>query len=79
MSLKIEWWKIYSLLQVWEDKSSATKQEVQSLVGKLNFVAKCICPGRIFIARMLQFLISLSSSRKSKHCIPVEFKKDINW
>ncbi len=71
--------EIDSLLQVWEGKSSATKQEVQSLVGKLNFVAKCVHPGRNFIARMLQFLRSLSSSRKSKHCIPVEFKKDVNW
>ncbi len=48
--------EIIALLKKWELKSSATKKEVQQLIGKLNFVAKCVRPGRIIISRMLEFL-----------------------
>ena len=33
------------LLSTWSAKSHATKQEVQSLVSSLNFLAACIRPG----------------------------------
>ncbi len=51
--------EIIALLKKWELKSSATKKQVQQLIGKLNFVAKCVRPGGIFISRMLEILRGL--------------------
>ncbi|RLC09102.1 MAG: hypothetical protein DRI57_22775, partial [Deltaproteobacteria bacterium] len=36
--------EINALTAVWLNKESATVKEVQSLIGKLNFVAKCVIP-----------------------------------
>ncbi len=72
--------EIDSLLEVWENILRASKQEVQSLMGKLSFVATCVRPGRIFIARMLVFLRSISKPNviKSRNCIPERLMKDVN-
>ena len=51
--------------------------EIQSLLGKINFVAACVRPGRIFISRLLQWFIVLYHSDMKKHPIPVYVKKDI--
>jgi hypothetical protein len=69
--------EIKELLQLWMNKVYATKKEVQQLVGKLNFVAKCVSPGRIFIARLLEFLRSF----KDEGSLPLseEFRKDVDW
>ena len=39
------------LLRSWLDRESATLRHIQYLMGKLNFVASCFRPGRIFISR----------------------------
>ena len=41
-----------ALLAEWEQKSTVTKKEVQSIVGKLNFMDACVRPGRLFISRI---------------------------
>lgn len=46
--------EIKALIVRWLDKDQATLKEIQSLLGKLNFVAACVRPGRIFISRMLK-------------------------
>ena len=48
--------EIRSLLTVWLNKETASIKEIQSLLGKLNFIAACVRPGRIFISRMLKWL-----------------------
>ena len=41
-------------LDQWKcSKKVATKKEIQSLVGKLQFIAKCCKPGRCFLSWML--------------------------
>ena len=45
--------EILALVQIWLVKSTATLKEIQSLLGKLDFVAACIKPSRIFVSRML--------------------------
>ena len=45
--------EISDLSQFWLNKSSATLKEIQSLLGKLHFVAACVKPSRIFVSRML--------------------------
>ena len=42
------------LLRQWLFKEQASIKEIQSLLGKLNFIAACVKPGRIFISRMLK-------------------------
>jgi hypothetical protein len=43
-------------LLCWIDKKFAKLKEIQSLVGKLNFIASCVKPGRIFMSRLLNWL-----------------------
>ena len=47
---------IISILTSWLSKSKASLKETQSLLGKLNFAAARVRPGRIFISRMLKWL-----------------------
>ena len=71
--------EIMSLLSVWLDKSEASLKEIQSLLGKLNFVAPCVRPGRIFISRMLKWLKVLYRQNSNLNVIPGYVKKDILW
>jgi hypothetical protein len=47
------------------------------LLGKLNFVAQCVKPGRIFISRLLNWLREISD--KGSFCIPLDLKIDLLW
>ena len=64
------------LLPKWLSKRSATKTELQSLIGKLAFVSKCVRPGHLFLTRILDTLRSL---RCNHHRVKLsaEFQKDI--
>ena len=66
------------LLPKWLTKKSATKTELQSPIGKLAFVSKCVRPGRLFLTRILDTLRSL---RRNHHRVKLsaEFRKDIRW
>ena len=64
------------LLKEWLFEEQAPIKEIQSLLGKLNFVAACVKPGRIFISRMLKWLYSKDLQ---KYHIPPYVKKDILW
>ena len=65
---------IESLLGAWSIRRSATKSELQSLVGKLSFVLECVSQSRFFLARtyallrtvngILVILVSLGSFEK---------------
>ena len=54
-------------------------KEIQSLLGKLNFVAACVRPGRVFISRMLKWLKVLYKLDEKQHIIPNFVKKDLEW
>ena len=72
--------EILELLDGWSDKSVASLKEVQSLIGKLNFVASCVRPGRVLISRMLTFLRSFSLNKGLKVLtLSSEFRKDVAW
>lgn len=70
--------EITQLLDLWATKKSATKVQLQSLLGKLQFVAKCVRPGRLFIARMLPFLSKLKAQHHRFH-LDTQFRKDLSW
>ncbi|CAG2206889.1 unnamed protein product [Mytilus edulis] len=49
---------IQKILLFWTNKRSAKLRDIQSLVGKLNFMASCVRPGRVFMSRLLNWLRS---------------------
>ena len=57
--------EIQALLTYWEGKDKATRLELQSLLGKLQFVAGCVHPGRIFMARLLNFFLRTTKATGS--------------
>ncbi len=69
--------EILDLLGLWGSKVVATRQEVQSIIGKLSFIASVVRPGRVFIARLLNFLRGLPD--RGQHQLPIEFHKDLAW
>ena len=44
---------IQETLRQWTNRKSATLQELQSLIGTLQFACKVICPGRPFLQRII--------------------------
>ena len=64
-------------LETWLYKTAAQRREVESLIGKLQFMAKCIRAGRIFLSRLIQSIRTMN--RKDRYNIPVEARKDIAW
>lgn len=70
--------EISTLVEQWLHKSVATLKEVQSLVGKLNFVASCVKPGRIFISRILNFLREFNGKNRTLE-VSTELSKDLLW
>ncbi len=69
--------EITGLVDCWLGKTHATRREIQSLVGKLNFVASCVRPGRVFISRMLTFMSGLPN--RGKFQLSSDFRLDLMW
>lgn len=69
--------EILTLLGKWSGIRQASRKQIESLLGKLNFVASCVRSSRIFICRMLNFLRGLP--RRGVFEIPLEFQKDVQW
>ena len=65
-------------LKLWSNKRRASKKDIQSLAGKLQFIAKCCPYGRCFMARILAALKGL---KRQSHRIYLNeaLRKDIRW
>lgn len=61
----------------WLSKKEAKRKEVESIVGLLNFVAKCVRPSRIFMTRLFDFLKEMPL--KGSVELSDGFKQDISW
>ena len=70
--------EIQELLAVWKQKIKCTKVELQSLLGKLSFVVKCVRQSRVFLNRILSLLRSFDD-KDNDIPIDIEFQKDIQW
>ena len=70
--------EIEQLLIQWMTKHSAKKVELQSLIGKLCFVTKCVRQSRIFLNRMFALLRSMDTNQTVVK-LTESFKKDIRW
>ena len=68
--------EIKQLLRTWETKSTMTLQELQSLLGKLNFACNTVRSGRVFVSRIINELKNFKYGRKR---VSQQLKQDINW
>ena len=64
-------------LSDWEQRISCSLKDVQRIIGKLQFVCAVVRPGRVFLARMLEFLCNMPYEKRSK--ITADFRRDIRW
>ena len=65
------------MCQNWVKKSFCTKRELQSLLGSLLYVAKCIKYARFFLNRMLTLLRENAAEKRIR--VTEEFKSDLKW
>ena len=80
MTMEISQDKMHTIkleLDSWLLKTSSTRRELESLIGKLQFLAKCVRAGRIFISRLIQWLKGMN--RTCKYTIPQEAKNSPVW
>ena len=69
--------EILLLLRKWLGRSRATKKQVQSVIGSLNFMAACVRPGRVFMARLINCLRGMPDAAAVK--LSPCFQQDIKW
>lgn len=81
MSISIPQEKVQEVLRDmprWCTRRTCTQTQLQSLVGKLNFFAKVIVPGRIFTRRLIDLIYTVS--RPSHHITITRLaREDIHW
>ena len=61
----------------WLLRNVATKRELQSILGLLLYVHKCVKPERVFLNRMLD-LLRFAHGRQKVTLTP-DFKRDLRW
>ena len=61
----------------WSTKTYCSKRDLQSLLGSLLYVSKCVKHSRFFLNRMLKLL--RDNHDTTKILITPEFKKDLAW
>ena len=54
-----------------------SNQQLQSLLGSLLFIYKCVRPARVFLNRMLQFLRLMGTQKIVT--LSAEFFRDLHW
>ena len=64
-------------LEKWKVKEKATRKDIESLIGKLQFAARCVRPGRIFLARLINWL--KTTTRNRHYMVDMQARKDIMW
>ena len=69
--------QIQQLCRTWIHKYQCTKKELQSLLGSLLYISKCVKNSRFFLNRMLALLRANTTSKVIT--LDSDFKKDLNW
>ena len=80
MTMEISQQKMKDIMEeikTWLNRTAAKRKEVESLIGKLQFLAKCIKAGWIFLSRIIQWIRGMN--RQEEYPIPMEARKDIAW
>ena len=69
--------ELHELLLSWLDKEKFTRTQLESLIGKLQFITACVRPGRVFICRLLNVL--RETPRTGLQLVPHQLKLDVTW
>ena len=69
--------EIIDMCKNWSKNATCTKNKLQSLLGSLLYVSKCVKPARVFLNRMLQVL--RQQAHKPILTLPTAFFKDLQW
>ena len=72
--------KLENIMQMcakWQNKIFCSKSGLQSLLGSLLYVSKCVRPAKTFPNLMLQFLRSMEGNSSTR--LTVEFFKHLKW
>ena len=65
------------MVNEWLKKKTCTKRQLQSLLGLLLYIHKCMKPARAFLNRMLALLKSGHASQKID--LTSYFRHDLRW
>ena len=57
---------IVKMCDEWQNKKFCSKRELQSLLGSLLYVSKCVRSASAFLNRMLQFLRSMKGNSSTR-------------
>ena len=68
---------IQTVCTQWVGRQTCTKKELQSLLGSLLYISKCVHSSRIFLNRMLDTL--RSHFGKEDILLDQNFHRDLNW
>ena len=72
--------EIKSEIKLWTKKTTITRRDLQSLLGKLFWLAKVVRLARAFMGRLLQQLRSMANSKDMcKVKLSDESRKDLKW
>ncbi|KAL9981545.1 hypothetical protein ACROYT_G010257 [Oculina patagonica] len=69
---------LHKLVSAFLSRSRATKKQLQSLAGKLNWACRGVYGGRTFLRRILDMMNSLPSNA-TKYRLSSDFHADIRW
>ena len=69
--------EIHNKCKSWQNRTSCSTNELQSLLGALLYVSNCVNMSRVFLKRMLEVL--RNHHGKKKVLLDQEFHKDIQW
>lgn len=79
MTISIPPHKVQETLRVvnkYRARRSMTRKDLQSLIGRLIHIAKCVSPARLFVSRLLDAL----RETKTKYIkISTQMKEDLEW
>jgi hypothetical protein len=72
---------IHEELSLWNERSTASREELQSIIGVLSFAAKVVPTGRTFLRRMIDHLKDLpsNSTNTQQHPLSDSFDRDLQW
>ena len=68
---------IKKICQSWKNKTKCTKRELQSLLGSLLYISKCVKNSRFFLNRMLNTLRAHFGTDAIN--LDQDFHRDLNW
>ena len=69
--------KILLELRTWKHKKTTSRTQLESLIGKLQFITNCVRPGRVMMWRLRETMKHMEP--KGRHIIDQECLKDVQW